>query len=124
MMGYVLETLLKACTCKALRLEQYPDHHTKHDDKLVNVFMTHRFDNLLIVSGLSDLFLPVVSGTNPKVTYNWSQFTSSYPGDWPSMRYRTDIAKDFPQTKVRELYEYLYEIEHSIVKAVQRAKRW
>lgn len=89
MMGYVLETLLKSASCKALRLNQYPDDYNKHDKKITNFFMNHVFDQLLYISGLSDIFTPTSSNTI--AYYHWSQFTSMYLGDWIKMRYDPNL---------------------------------
>jgi len=76
LLGYVLEAALKACICKRLRLSQYPDSGRHHD-----VFSTHNFDRLLILSGFSEHvdFMP-----NQNLLENWSTLTH----DWrPSIRY-------------------------------------
>ena len=78
--------------------------------------MTHSFDELLCVSGLSDIF----QATN----FNWSQFTINYPGNWSGMRYNADAELQFPQEKVEQLYQYLYEAEDSIMKVVTKRRRW
>ena len=116
MMGYVLETLLKSASCKALHLEQYPDDRSKHQEKVLSFFMTHNFDQLLYISGLSDVF--------NSSFFSWAQFTTSYLGDWPRMRYDVKVLKQFDEIKVNQLYDYLYKADDSIIKTVQKMRRW
>lgn len=117
MLGYVLECALKAVTCKTLNLVTYPDN-TKND-KINSYFMTHRFEQLLIVSGLEGIF----SSRGPqKAWQNWSDFTLEYPGDWPSMRY--ELKTIWNETKVIKLYENLMEQTSGILTIIKRRGKW
>lgn len=95
MMGYALECAMKSVTCRVLNLAQYPKGGKDED-----FFMTHRFDRLLIVSGLTDLF-----GSNGQGYAAWSAFTQEYPGEWTAMRY--EQSGQFDGEKVKMLYEHL-----------------
>jgi hypothetical protein len=80
--GHVLECALKAAVCKTLNLLVYPEY-TKNE-KTDGYFMTHKFDQLLIASGLESIF----SSRGPIEAFQyWSDFTKEYPSDWPAMRY-------------------------------------
>ena len=119
MMGYALEVALKAAACKALRLDEYPSN--TRNKSIDGYFMSHKFDQLLVISGLSDL----MSLTGPAVAYkNWSEFVQEYPGDWPSMRYDHDIKLKFDADKVARLYKNLYSDRESIIQTLARKKRW
>ena len=68
-MGYALECALKAVICKNLNLLNYPDKGSKD---IENIFKTHKFDILLILSGMENDF----SLKSPKKRYeNWSELT-------------------------------------------------
>jgi len=72
--GYVLETALKACICKRLRVETYPE------SELRGLFKTHNFDELLLLAGLKG---EISSKKHPNLT-NWSLVA----GWEPNWRYR------------------------------------
>lgn len=117
MLGYALECALKAATCKTLHLITYPDN-TKND-KINSYFMTHRFEQLLIVSGLEDIF----SSRGPqKAWQNWSDFTLEYPGEWPSMRY--DLKTVWDKIKVEKLYNNLTEPIDGMMTIIKRRGKW
>jgi len=117
MLGYVLECALKAVICKTLHLVEYPEN-TKND-KINLYFMTHRFEQLLLVSGLEDIF----SSRGPaEVWKNWSDFILKYPGDWPAMRYNLDLT--WNKTNVKKLYSNLADSEHGIITLIRKKKRW
>lgn len=118
MLGYALECALKAATCKTLRLVSYPENTGK--EKVDSFFMTHKFEQLLFVSGLDDLFS--FRSPIPEVSSNWSQFTLAYPGDWPTMRYQINPAWD--EAKVKGLYEMLTHDSHGLITIIGRKKRW
>jgi hypothetical protein len=119
MMGYVLETALKAAACKALHLTGYPERtRIKHID---NCFMTHKFDQLLTVSGLSDIF--TVAGL-PGPSTNWSEFVQSYPGEWTNMRYDPNTIIQFDKPVVERLFQNLISDNESIIKTIQSKSRW
>ena len=70
MMGLALECALKSCICKTLRVGKYPDSHK--DKKVPDFFMTHAFDRLLLLSGLTDILS--IRGSYPQAYNNWSLF--------------------------------------------------
>ncbi|MEX1111842.1 MAG: HEPN domain-containing protein [Candidatus Andersenbacteria bacterium] len=119
-MGQALECALKASICKTLRIPRYPEGHK--DQKLVNFFMTHTFDRLLILSGLNDIFN---AGGDPSVYDNWSSFTIRYPGEWTAMRYNDPQSNEFnDEVLAKKLFKYLYEDEDSIIKTISKCRRW
>jgi hypothetical protein len=90
MMGLALECALKAAICKTLRIQNYPESHK--DKKVPEFFMTHGFDRLVLLAGMTDIF----TATGDAAAFaNWSAFTVQYPGEWTSMRY--DPNKKFNQ---------------------------
>lgn len=117
MLGYTLECALKAVTCKTLNLVTYPENHK--NDKINSYFMTHRFEQLLIVSGLENIFS---SRGTKEAWQNWSDFTLEYPGEWPSMRY--DINTVWDEAKVKRLYQCLVKPRSGILKIIRRNKKW
>ncbi len=117
MMGYVLEFTLKGEACKSLNFEYYPETH--NSDKVVSFFKTHYFDQLIMISGVSNLF--DTRGT-PEAQQNWSDFTASYLGEWPTMRYNKDIRRQFDKTKVESLYYILTNDKDGIMKVIKDKK--
>ena len=81
MMGLALECALKASICHALRVPFYPEKHK--DKQIPDFFMSHTFDRLFLLSGLSDIFSTT---GNPQAFDNWGAFTIHYQGDWINMR--------------------------------------
>ena len=119
MMGYVLETALKAAACKSLNLSEYPDRTSSKNT--TSYFMTHNFDQLLTVSGLTNLF----EASAPEATSGkWSEFLQSYPGDWPRMRYEPHSVFVCDKASVRRLYEILYSKRDSIIKTIKKVQKW
>lgn len=119
MMGYVLELALKAASCKALKLKNYPVNTRLQ--KIDDCFQSHRFDQLIVVSGLSDLF----SLDGPAESFgNWSLFVQEYPGNWPEIRYDPNIIIRFNESKVHSLFQYLYDDDNSIIKTIAGKRRW
>lgn len=117
LMGYVLECALKAASCKSLHLTGYPPVRTR--DRIGDGFKTHEFEQLLIISGLSDLF---GSLSTDQVYDNWSYFIIMYPGNWTEMRY--EIRSKFDETTTKELAKKLYDGTDSIIGTIKRKKRW
>lgn len=116
MMGYVLECALKAVVCKTLHLQSYPD---KADD-ISKFFKTHKFDPLLILSGLQDTFN---TGAPIAVWQSWSEFTGEYPGDWPAMRYNAP-GLTWNEVKVKKMYTNLIDPVHGIITQIKLKRRW
>lgn len=119
MMGYVLELALKAASCKALKLKSYPANASHKT--VANFFQSHIFDQLIVISGLSDLFS--LDGTEESHR-NWSLFVQEYPWNWPEMRYDPNIIVRFDESKINNLYTYLYDDEQSIIKTIAGKRRW
>lgn len=120
MMGHVLECALKAMICKNLGVIEYPsDVKRSINSTVVNFFRTHAFDQLSLLSGLSE---NTFSATNTQGAEfdNWSQFTFNYPSTWVEMRYETSQAKVFDETKAREMYNYLIGDTDSIINVIKR----
>ena len=119
MLGYVLECALKAVICKTLKLLDYPQY-TKNE-KTDAYFMTHKFDQLLIASGMDYIF----SSRGPADAFKyWSTFTEEYPGDWPTMRYDRQRQKQFDEIKVQKLYNVLTEKKRGILAIIEQEKKW
>jgi hypothetical protein len=119
MLGYVLECALKAVICKTLNLLEYPQY-TKNE-KTDGYFMTHKYDQLLIASGMEYLF----SARGPLDAFEyWSEFTKEYPGDWPAMRYDRQRQKQFDEVKVQKLYNVLTEDKKGILALIEQEKKW
>ncbi len=113
MMGYVLECALKALICKRLNLSKYPDEK----GEIAKFFKTHKFDPLLILSGLSNTFS--LNGDLAKAQ-NWSDFTKYYPDDWPIMRYENH--SNWDEVMVKAMYTNLIDSKHGILTVIK--KRW
>lgn len=110
-MGYVLECALKAMVCKTLRLTKYPDVKIAK-----GVFITHKFDRLLLVSGMTDIF----SDRGPaEAWFHWGQFVNEYKGEWTGMRY--ELGKRGEQ-QVKNLYTHLTDTNGGILEEIK--KRW
>jgi len=92
--GYVVETALKARICKNLKIKDYPD-----DGKDKNVFSSHDFDRLLLLSGLHKK-ISLGNKKNKKLVENWSLLTS-----WkPEKRYLLGVYK---KLDVEDLFKAL-----------------
>lgn len=80
LLGYVVECSLKAVICRKLKISEYPD-----TGKFQNVFATHEFDRLLLLSGYS---AEIDLSKNPSLFNYWSILTK----DWkPDIRYNGNI---------------------------------
>jgi HEPN domain-containing protein len=122
LMGYALECALKASASKRLNLTTYPPLRDSARNKVAEGFKTHDFKQLLVVSGLSDLFR--VGSTYYTASQNWSDFTIEYPDNWTTMRYTDGSVKKFDEPKVKDLYKCLYDDSDSIIQTIIRKKRW
>lgn len=119
MMGYVLETALKAAACKSLNLAEYPDKTASKNTS--SYFMTHNFDQLLTISGFTHLF----EARGPaNLSGKWSEFLQSYPGDWPKMRYDPNAVFECDEASVKRLYTILYLRKDSLIKTVKKEQQW
>jgi len=117
MLAYALECSLKAVTCKTLNLVSYPENTKKKN--IDSVFMTHSFQQLLLISGLENIF----SSRGPAEAWdNWGKFTIEYPANWPQIRYNTDLVWD--EEKVEKLYDYLLESRFGIISIIRKRRKW
>ena len=83
LLGYAVESALKACIAKQIRRYDFPDR------QLVNDSYTHDLDKLLRVSGLKEL-LDNDLKTDPDLDLSWVIVK-----DWSEqMRYETSISPD------------------------------
>jgi len=111
-MGYALECALKAVICKNLNLLNYPDKGSKD---IENIFKTHKFDILLILSGMENDF----SLKSPKKRYeNWSELT----------KWTTDIRYEpvgtRTATEAKRMYNALVEKPHGVITWIKRHRKW
>lgn len=123
MMAMALELALKSAACKALRFETYPETNDDAD----KYFKSHKFDRLLKISGLSDVFSIRVPMVNSNAFQNWSNFTGPLvfgEKDYTSMRYDPKMQANFKEQTVRNLYYALYEDKDSILKTMTGLRRW
>lgn len=119
MLGYVLEFTLKACACKSLNHNYYPD--TGYSDRVHSYFKTHVYDQLLMISGIVDLVGP--DSKNLEVKQNWDDFTGMYLGEWTNMRYNKDKAKEFTEEKVFKLRNQLMSEENGVIVCIRKEGR-
>jgi len=119
MLGYVLEFALKAAICKTLNLVSYPESTAQ--EKVYSFFKAHNFDQLIMISGAIDLF---DTRGSANAQQNWSDFTSSFLGEWTGMRYNKDIRKQFDENKVKKLYNNLIDKPDGILATLEDNKRW
>lgn len=123
MMAMSLELALKAASCKALKLESYPETNDPND----SYFKSHNFDRLLRVSGLLDIFSVRIPMKNQDAFANWGIFTKAFlfpDKDYVEMRYDPRMLASFNKAKSLELYQALYEDENSILKTMTRYSKW
>ena len=121
MLPYALECALKAVICKTLNLTTYPDNEESEKMKVRSFFTTHLFVQLLVVSGLQDIFSP--TGIKEPYQY-WSDFTLEYAGNWPEMRYNRERMQQFDEAKVKDLYSKLVDPVHGILVMIENKNRW
>ena len=120
MLPYSLECALKAVICKTLNLSVYPDNDKSKTD-VRSFFSTHIFLQLIVVSGLQDIFSP----TGRPIPYKyWSDFTLQYPGQWVGMRYNLDTMEQFAELKVKDLYIKLTDSTDGVLTVIENEKRW
>lgn len=120
MMALALECALKSAICKTLRVQSYPEAH--RDKKVPDFFMTHSFDRLLLLSGLTDIF----SATGDMQAFNnWSSFTIQFPSEWTAMRYDPNAAPNpFDEALSKNLMRYIHEDQKSILNIMTEKERW
>ena len=119
MLPYALECALKAVICKTLHLTAYPDN--EKSESIRSFFTTHLLIQLLVVSGLQDIFSPA----GPQESYqHWSDFTIEYAGNWPQMRYDLKRMQQFDETKIRALHFKLTDTNHGILTMIDKGNRW
>lgn len=120
MLPYALECALKSVICKTLRIMSYPDNDTSKTD-IRPFFTTHVFVQLIIVSGLNDIF----SAAGQEIPFKyWSDFTLAYPGKWVGMRYDIDVMNQFDESRIKDLHNKLTEPTNGILTIIEREGRW
>lgn len=110
LIGYVVELALKATICNRLNLEEYPE--TGEDAQM---FKTHRFDRLLMLSGMSN---KININGEPKLFENWSELT-----EWrPDVRYLPlgTYTKDDVERKIKALEEDPY----GLLTWIKKRRKW
>lgn len=89
--GYVLETALKACICRRLRLRTYPEN------ELQGKFKTHSFEELALLAGIKD----EISAANHPNLKRWSVVA----GWKPDRRYQPHGS--VPKTDAEDMIEVM-----------------
>jgi hypothetical protein len=123
MMAMCLELALKSASCKTLSFENYPETSDPEDRH----FKSHKFDRLLRISGLLDIFSIRVPMKNIPAFFNWSIFTDAFlfaDKDYTAMRYDMRMQASFNRAKAHELYRTLYGDKDSILKTMTRYRKW
>lgn len=123
MMAMCLEISLKAASCRALKFESYPETNNPEDKH----FKSHKFDRLIRISGMLDVFSVRSPMKDIQAFYNWSVFTQSFlfpDKDYTAMRYDPRMQATYNQQEAEKLYNALYEDGHSILKTMTRYNKW
>lgn len=123
MMAMCLELALKSASCKALKFEAYPESSDPEDKH----FKSHKFDRLLRISGMLDVFSIRRPSRDLLAFYYWSVFTEAFlfpDKDYTAMRYDPRMQASFTEPKARELYAALYAHRNSILKTMTRYHKW
>jgi hypothetical protein len=85
--GYVLELALKACICRTLQVNDYPE------ERLRGAFKTHLPDDLLLLSGLV-LEWERQTKASPRFALYWETLSQSSPQQrYESGRTKADAAE-------------------------------
>lgn len=113
LLGYTLETALKARICKILD-SNYPDK-----GELTKVFFTHKFDILIVLAGLEKQLIEK-RNADPTFDYNWSLITGGDSAWKEDLRYeKIGTAKPL---EITELLNALKDENHGILTWIQ--ERW
>lgn len=123
MMALSLELALKAASCRALKLESYPETNDPND----SYFKSHNFDRLLRVSGATDIFSIRIPMKNQDAFENWGIFTKAFlfpDRDYVALRYDPRMSASFNRERAMELYSALFEDKNSILKVLTRYRKW
>lgn len=115
-MAMALECALKAMICKTLKLSIYPQDRNRYK-KITDFFWTHEFQQLLILSGLSEIF--DLTGSKPELIQNWSEFTQEFTGEWPQLRYNFDRQRQFDENKAKKLHKNLTDSSYGIITKIK-----
>ena len=115
-MGYALECALKATICKTLHLSDYPN--VKRDEQ--KHFGTHKFDILLRLAGLEDIF----NASNKTPFGPWSDFTKEYIGDWTAMRYEPNQITELTAKLLFECLDGTLGGSEGIFAILSKKRRW
>ncbi|MEK7560338.1 MAG: hypothetical protein AAB539_00060 [Patescibacteria group bacterium] len=119
-MAMTLECALKAAICKTLNLRAYPDPKSMRNDKIINIFYTHEFEQLKLLAGLNEVFSP--SSGEPEIVRNWSEFTKEFPGSWSDIRYDYNKQQQFDAAKAPPLYKNLTHPKNGIITKIK--EKW
>ena len=114
MMGLSLECALKACICKVLNLKQYPD--TGESKNILDIFKTHLFDNLLILSGMQN---DIQLEANSQLFQNWSTATQMWSANVKYLPIGTIKKED-----AERMYAALTEMSYGIITWITENKKW
>lgn len=119
-MGFVLECILKAASCKTLKLAEFPAFGKGIENNVVAFFNSHDFEQLLIISGLRDLFKFTGEGAS-----SWDGFTQEYQKKlYTSIRYDNKDTFKLTKEKIERMKKYLTEDEHAIITLVDNKSLW
>jgi hypothetical protein len=120
-MGFVLECVLKAASCKVLKLTEFPAFGKGgHKEGVVTFFNSHDFEQLLIISGLQNLFKFTGEGAS-----SWDGFTQEYQKKvYTNIRYDNKEVFKFTQEKIERMRRYLVEGEYGIIPLIEQGGLW
>ena len=115
MLVFALEIALKACICKTLNLEEYPDNIG--NKQMAATFRTHKFDELLLFSGFQNKF-ELRSGN--KWRYNsWSQAT----GKWDVSERYVNISK-YTKADAELVLKALTRANWGVITWIKENRKW
>jgi hypothetical protein len=116
-MAMALEYALKTMVCKTLDFSTYPQNPKK--PRIVSFFWTHEFEQLLIISGLTQT---IKSTQTPEIFQNWSDFTKEFPGNWPEIKYDYERQQQFDKVKVERLSKNLLGAKYGLITKIK--EKW
>ena len=100
LVGYAVECGLKACAARRIREHDVPER------SFVNGFYTHRFDELLRISGFVS-FLIEQNSKDPQFRENWETLD-----DWnEALRYNPDVTEE----EARDLFAAVSDPLHGVL---------
>ena len=97
LVGYAVECGLKACAARRIREHDVPE------ESFINDFYTHRFEELLLISGYTSVFLQRKK-QDPRFRENWEKL-----GDWKeTLRYNPAVTESAARRLVEAVSDPLY----------------